>query len=46
MVYGHGTHAHTLLQHELSVEVLELTLHGDIYLVMGAQDSKGGAGEP
>jgi hypothetical protein len=28
-----------------SVEVLELTLHDDIYLVMGVRDSKGEAGE-
>jgi hypothetical protein len=28
------------------VEVLELTLHDDIYLVMGVRDSKGEAGEP
>jgi hypothetical protein len=28
------------------VEVLELTLHDDIYLAMGVRDSKGGAGEP
>ena len=29
-----------------SVEVLELTLHDDRYLVMGVRDSKGEAGEP
>jgi hypothetical protein len=28
------------------VEVLELTLHGDIYLVVGVRDSKEEAGEP
>jgi hypothetical protein len=28
------------------VEVLELTLHSNIYLVMGVRDSKGEAGEP
>ena len=28
------------------VEVLELTLHDDMYLVMGVRDSKGEAGEP
>ena len=28
------------------VEVLELTLHDDIYLVMGVRDSKGEAGGP
>ena len=27
-----------------TVEVLELTLHGDIYLVMGVRDSKGQGG--
>ena len=29
-----------------SVEVLELALHDDTCLVMGARDSKGEAGEP
>ena len=29
----------------VEVLVLELTLHADIYLVMGARDSKGEAGE-
>jgi hypothetical protein len=29
-----------------NVEVLELALHDDIYLVMGVRDSKGEAGEP
>jgi hypothetical protein len=28
------------------VEVLELALHDDIYLVKGIRDSKGEAGEP
>jgi hypothetical protein len=30
----------------LRVEVLELALHDDIYLVMGVRDSKGESGEP
>ena len=33
-------------QLNVHVEVLELTLHDDARLVMGARDSKGEAGEP
>jgi hypothetical protein len=30
----------------MRVEVLELTLHEEVHLVMGARDSKGETGEP
>jgi hypothetical protein len=46
-VLHEGTQKPSKIPHpSAGVEVLELTLHDDIYLVMGVRDSKGEAGEP